>query len=189
MEPLYPEYPNEYLKSVLLSEERIQTRIREMGQQLAADYAGQNPLLICILKGACPFHSDLIRATPVPLSVDYISVASYGASTKTTGEVKLLKDLDAPLTNRRVLIVEDIVDTGLTLTYLKHLLENRDPVDVKICSLLSKPARRRVDVTIDYLGFEIPDEFVIGYGLDYSERYRNLPYIGVLHLDQEGEGK
>ena len=182
MKPIYAEFPGEYLEDVLLPAEKIRVRVEEMGAAIAAEYAGKNPLLVCILKGASPFHADLIRSIHIPLAVDFIAVASYGQSTKTTGEVKLIKDLDKSLTERHVLIVEDIVDTGLTLNYLKHLLENRGPASVRICALLSKPARRIVEVPIDYLGFEIPDEFVVGYGLDYSERYRNLPYIGVLRL-------
>ena len=182
MKQIYTEYPSEYLKEVLFTNEQIQNRVAELGQLIARDYRGKNPHLICILKGASMFHADLIRAIDIPLSVDYIAVASYGASTKTTGEVQLLKDLDKSIIGRHVLIVEDIVDTGLTLNYLKQLLENRDPASVRVCTFLSKPARRVVDVDVDYLGFEIPDEFVVGYGLDYDERYRNLPFIGVLHL-------
>ena len=179
---IYPEYPGEYLEEILLDADAIQKRIAELAAQLSRDYAGKNPLLVCILKGATPFHSDLIRRMDIPLAVDFIAVASYGDSTKSTGEVKLIKDLDKSVTGQHVVIVEDIVDTGLTLNYLKNLLANREPADIRICALLSKPARRLIDVTIDYLGFDIPDEFVIGYGLDYAERYRNLPYIGVLRL-------
>jgi len=182
MKPIYAEFPGEFLEEVLFSAEKIQARITELGQAIARDYAGQNPLLICILKGASPFHADLIRHIDIPIAVDFIAVASYGDSTRTTGEVKLIKDLDRSITGRPVLIVEDIVDTGLTLNYLKNLLTNREPASVRICALLSKTARRIVEVPIDYLGFEIPDEFVIGYGLDYAERYRNLPYIGILRL-------
>lgn len=182
MKQIYSEYPGEYLLDMLLTPQQIQERVAQLGWAIAEDYGGKNPLLVCILKGASLFHSDLIRNMGIPVGVDYIAVASYGESTKTTGEVKLLKDLDNSITGRHVIIVEDIVDTGLTLNYLRHLLINRDPASVKICALLSKPARRTVDVTVDYLGFEIPDEFVIGYGLDYAERYRNLPYIGILRF-------
>lgn len=189
MKQVYPEYPGEYIRDILLTREQIQARVFEMGQTLSKDYAGKNPLFICILKGATLFHSDLIRNIDIPLSVDFIAVGSYGASTHTTGEVKLIKDLDCSITGRHVLIVEDIVDTGLTLTYLKHLLENRDPATVRICALLSKPSRRKVEVAVDYQGFEIPDVFVVGYGLDYAERYRNLPDIGVLKfMAQQQEG-
>lgn len=182
MDTIYSEFPGEYLVKTLLTSDQIQARIVELGQAISESYAGKNPLLICILKGASLFHADLIRAITIPLAVDYIAVASYGATTKTTGVVKLLKDLDASITDRHVIIVEDIVDTGLTLNYLKQVLENREPASVQVCALLSKPARRVIEVVIDFQGFEIPDEFVIGYGLDYAERYRNLPYIGILHL-------
>lgn len=188
MKQIYAEFPGEFILETLLSPDQIREKVATLGQTVSRDYAGKNPLLICILKGASTFHSDLIRSMEIPLAVDYIAVGSYGESTRTTGEVKLLKDLDGSITGRHVIIVEDIVDTGLTLNYLKHLLENRDPASVRICALLSKPARRIVDVPVDYLGFEIPDEFVIGYGLDYSERYRNLPYIGILRFGaQNGE--
>lgn len=182
MKNIYPDYPGEYLADTLLTAERIQLRIAELGREIAMDYAQKNPLLVCILKGASLFHADLIRTLDFPLAVDYMAVASYGAATKTTGVVKLNKDLDTSVTGRHVIIVEDIVDTGLTLNYLRQLIQSREPASVRVCSLLSKPARRVVEVAIDYEGFEIPDEFVIGYGLDYSERYRNLPYIGILHL-------
>jgi hypoxanthine phosphoribosyltransferase len=179
---IYPDHPGEYLANVLLTAEEIRVRIAEMGKELEAEYADKYPLLVCILKGASLFHADLIRCLDIPLTVDYMAVASYGASTKTTGVVKLTKDLDTSVMGRHVIIVEDIVDTGLTLNYLRQLIQSREPASVRVCSLLSKPARRVVEVDIDFQGFEIPDEFVIGYGLDYSERYRNLPYIGVLHL-------
>ncbi len=180
MQQIYPEYPGEYIREILITREEIQKRIQEIGNALSADYAGKNPLMICILKGAELFHADLIRRMNIQLGIDFISVGSYGASTHTTGEVKLIKDLDTSITGRHVIIVEDIVDTGLTLTYLKHLLENREPASVSICTLLSKPSRRKVEVKVDYQGFEIPDVFVVGFGLDYAERYRNLPEIGIL---------
>lgn len=182
MKNIYSDYPGEYLTDVLLTAEQIRLRIAELGQEITAGYTEKYPLLVCILKGASLFHADLIRVLDFPLTVDYMAVASYGAATKTTGVVKLNKDLDTSVTGRHVIIVEDIVDTGLTLNYLRQLIQSREPASVRVCSLLSKPARREIGVDIDYQGFEIPDEFVIGYGLDYTERYRNLPYIGVLHL-------
>lgn len=177
---LYPEYPGEYIRDVLITREQILAKTAEIGKAIACDFAGKNPLLICILKGAGIFHADLVRQIEIPSALDYIAVASYGASTHTTGEVRLVKDLDCPVIQRHVIIVEDIVDTGLTLQYLRHVLESRGPASVSVCALLSKPARRAVDVKVDYIGFEIPDVFVVGYGLDYAERYRNLPDIGIL---------
>ena len=182
MDPIYPEFPGEYMTRILLGADEIREKVTELGRTISQEYAGKNPLMICILKGASLFHADLIRAIDIPLAVDFIAVESYGSSTKTTGEVKLIKDLDKSITSRHILIVEDIVDTGLTLNYLRQLLANREPASVKICTLLSKPARRLVEAHVDFLGFEIPDEFVIGYGLDYDDRYRNLPYIGILGL-------
>lgn len=183
MTAIYPEYPDEHLAETLIPAARIQARVAELGLQLTRDYAGRAPLLVCVLKGAAPFHGDLVRVIDLPLTVDYLAVASYGDSTRTTGEVRLIKDLDASVTGRHLILVEDIVDTGLTLNYLRQLLIGREAASVAVCALLSKPARRRVEVQIDYLGFEIPDAFVIGYGLDYAERYRNRADIGVLRLD------
>jgi hypoxanthine phosphoribosyltransferase len=169
----------------LLSEAQIQDRVRE----LAADIRRDHPYgvhLVCVLKGAFIFLADLVRAMPGDCSLDFMAVSSYGASTSSTGEVRLLKDLDSSLEGRDVVIVEDIVDTGLTLTYLQEILSARAPRRLRTVCLLSKPSRRKVDVTVDYIGFTIDDEFVIGYGLDFNERYRNLPYIGVL---EQGEPK
>jgi hypoxanthine phosphoribosyltransferase len=168
------------VQEILLSGEQIQERVVELGHQLAADYAGRFPVLVSVLKGSIIFLADLVRATPVPLSVDLMELSSYGASTESSGQVRILKDLSGPITGRDVVVVEDIIDTGLTLNYLLKYLRDRNPSSVTICCLLDKPARRLADIQIDYRGFTIPDRFVIGYGLDYDERYRNLPYIGVL---------
>jgi hypoxanthine phosphoribosyltransferase len=164
---------------VLLSSDEIQARITEMGRTIAAEYAGREPHLVGVLKGACPFMTDLAQAIDLPLTLDYIAVSSYGAATKTSGEVKLVKDLDQGLEGRDLLVVEDIVDTGLTLNYLRGLLKARGPRSLKVVTLLSKPSRRLVAVEVDYVGFTIDDHFVVGYGLDYNERYRNLPDIRI----------
>ena len=173
------EFSNPNLE-VLISEEQIQNRIRELGTQIALDYAGRNPLLIGVLKGACFFLSDLLRAIDIPLGIEFIAISSYGSSTRTSGEVRILKDLDVPIENRDIIVVEDIVDTGLTLSYLLANLKSRGAASVKLVALLDKHERREREVPIDYLGFEIPDHFVVGYGLDFAERYRNLPFIAVL---------
>jgi hypoxanthine phosphoribosyltransferase len=163
----------------LLTFDQIQSRVVEMGRQISGDFAGREPHLVGVLKGACPFMTDLAQAIDLPLTLDYIAVSSYGRATKSTGEVKLIKDLDQGLEGRDLLIVEDIVDTGLTLNYLVNLLGARGPRSLKVVTLLSKPARRLVSVHVDYVGFTIEDEFVVGYGLDYNERYRNLKDIVV----------
>ena len=167
---------------VMLTEEQIQTRVRELGEQLSRDYAGRNPVMVCILKGAIMFYTDLLRATPIPLSMDFMAVSSYGKRTKSSGEVEIRKDLSSSIENRHVIIVEDIIDSGFTLTYLTRMLEARGASSISIATLLDKPSRRAPGITLksDYYGFIIGDEFVVGYGLDYDERYRNLPYIGVL---------
>ena len=164
---------------VLLSNDAIQARILEMGRQIAADYAGGEPHLVGVLKGACPFMTDLAQAIELPVTLDYIAVSSYGKATKSTGEVKLVKDLDQGLEGRDLLVVEDIVDTGLTLNYLLNLLRARGPRTLKVAALLSKPSRRLVSVQVDYVGFAIEDHFVVGYGLDYNEKFRNLKDIVV----------
>lgn len=165
----------------LFTAEQIQARIRQMAAQIDADYPLSDPLhFVAVLKGAFVFLSDLARAMPRPVTLDFIAVSSYGAATKTSGEVRLLKDLDTPLQGRDVIIVEDIVDTGLTLHYLQEILLARGPRSLRTACLLSKPSRRKIDVKVDYIGFTIEDKFVVGYGLDYTEQYRNLPYIGVL---------
>jgi hypoxanthine phosphoribosyltransferase len=173
------EFSNPNLE-ILISEERIQARIKELGAEITRDYAGRNPLLIGVLKGACFFLSDLLRSIDTRLSIEFMAISSYGSSTRTSGEVRIMKDLDVPIEGRDILVVEDIVDTGLTLSYLLSNLESRGAASVKLAALLDKFERRQKEVKIDYLGFKIPDEFVVGYGLDFAERYRNLPFIAVL---------
>ncbi len=169
------------LESLLITGEEIQKAIEKLGETLTRDYTGKEPVLIGILKGAVVFYADLIRHIDLPLKTEFMAISSYGSATKTSGVVRILKDLDRDILNQDVLIVEDIVDTGLTLSYLKRALEDRGPASIKIVTLLDKPARRRVDLKPDYSCFTIPDAFVVGYGLDYDEKYRNLPDIGVLH--------
>jgi hypoxanthine phosphoribosyltransferase len=164
---------------VLLSRDAIEARVAEMGREIAADYAGREPHLVGVLKGACTFMTDLCRQVDLPLTLDYLAVSSYGAATKSSGEVKLVKDLDQGLDGRDLLVVEDIVDTGLTLNYLLNVLRARGPRTLKVVALLSKPSRRLVPVQVDYVGFTIEDHFVVGYGLDYNEKYRNLSDIVV----------
>jgi hypoxanthine phosphoribosyltransferase len=164
---------------VLLSQDQIQDRVLEMGRQIAGDYAGKEPHVVGVLKGACTFMTDLCRVMDLPLTLDYIAVSSYGPATKASGEVQLVKDLDRGLEGRDLLVVEDIVDTGLTLNYLLRMLRARGPRSLKVAALLSKPARRLVETPVDYVGFTIEDHFVVGYGLDYNERYRNLRNIVV----------
>jgi hypoxanthine phosphoribosyltransferase len=177
---------NETVGPVVLDSGTIQKRVRELGAEITRDYRGKTPHLICILKGATVFHADLVRSIDLGVSFDFIAVGSYGASTKSSGEVRILKDLDESLEDKDVLLVEDILDTGLTLHYLIQNLESRGPKSLKVVILLNKPSRRLVEVRADYVGFEIPDQFVIGYGLDYSQRYRNLPDIRILNLEMEG---
>jgi hypoxanthine phosphoribosyltransferase len=164
---------------VLLSHDAIQARVREMGHEIAADYAGHELHVVGVLKGACTFMTDLCRAIDLPLTLDYIAVSSYGAATKSSGEVKLVKDLDQGLEGRDLLVVEDIVDTGLTLNYLMNVLKARGPRSLKVAALLSKPSRRLVEIPVDYVGFTIDDLFVVGYGLDYNEKYRNVRDIVI----------
>ena len=168
------------LSKILVTREEIQEAIKKLGAQITADYQGRAPVMVGILKGAIVFFSDLIREIDLPLSVDFMAVSSYGKATKSTGVVQMIKDLSQDITGRDVLIVEDIVDSGVTLSYLKRHLSGKGARDIKIVTLLDKPARRRVDLRADYFCFNIPDEFVVGYGLDYDEKYRNLPDIGVL---------
>lgn len=178
-----PESTSEFINpnlSVLIPTEKLQERIRQMGQQISKDYTGRRPELICVLKGAMVFLSDLMRAIDLSLTIDYIAVSSYGKEKNSSGEVKIVKDLDEPLQGRDIILVEDILDTGLTLSYLVNSFKARGATSIKIATLLNKPERRKVEVHADYIGFDIPDEFVVGYGLDYAERYRNLPYIGVV---------
>jgi len=173
------EFTNPNLE-VLISAEQIQNRIRELGAEVARDYAGRNPLLVGVLKGAFMFLSDLMRAIEIPLGIEFIAISSYGAEMRTSGEVRILKDLDVAIEGRHILVVEDIVDTGLTLNYLLANLKSRGAESVKLAALLDKYERREKEVPIDYLGFKIPNKFVVGYGLDFAERYRNLPFIAVL---------
>ena len=168
------------LDSILYTPEAITKRIKELGKEITESYQGKDLVLIGILKGAVPFVADLMRAIEIPLEYDFMAVSSYGASTKSSGTVRFLKDLDIGIENRDVIIVEDIVDTGLTLHYLVENLRSRKPKSLKICTLLDKPSRRKAEISSDYNGFEIPDVFVVGYGLDYAGKYRNLPCIGVL---------
>ena len=165
---------------VLVSEEKIVKRIMELGAKISEDYAGKSVHLICILKGSVFFTCELAKRITVPVSMDFMSVSSYGNNTSSSGIVKIAKDLDEPLEGKDVLIVEDIIDSGRTLYYLMQLLEKRKPASMKICTLLDKPERRERDVKVEYTGFNIPDKFVVGYGLDYAQKYRNLPYIGVV---------
>src|SRR3954466_7423770 len=165
---------------ILVQPDELAHRVRELGEEISGDYAGRDLLLIGVLKGAVFFLADLMRHIDVPCEVDFMAVSSYGSSTDTSGVVRILKDLDAPLEGRDVLIVEDIVDSGLTLQYLMRTLEARKPRSLEVCALLTKPERRKIDTRARYIGFEIPDKFAIGYGLDYAERYRNLPYVATL---------
>ncbi|MBQ8536326.1 MAG: hypoxanthine phosphoribosyltransferase [Clostridia bacterium] len=169
------------LASILVTREQIQAAVKTLGEKITQDYAGKEPMLVGILKGCMLFFSDLVREIDLPLTTEFMAISSYGSATKSSGEVRILKDLDKAITGRDVLIVEDIVDSGLTLSYLKKTLEGRGAASIKIATLLDKPARRKVDLKTDYYCFTIPDEFVVGYGLDYDEKYRNLPDIGVLH--------
>lgn len=164
---------------VLITEREIRKRVRELGREISHDYEGKNPVLVTILQGAIVFLCDLMREVSVPITLDFLSVSSYSGKTH-TGVVRILKDLDMSIENRHVILVEDIIDTGLTLNYIIRTLKERNPLDIRVCVLLDKRARRTVEVPIHYLGFEIQDGFVVGYGMDYEQRYRNLPFIGVL---------
>src|ERR687885_2165390 len=177
---------DESIGEILVQPDELSHRVRELGAEISRDYAGRDLLLIGVLKGAVFFLADLMRQIEVPCEVDFMAVSSYGSSTDTSGVVRILKDLDAPLEGRDVLIVEDIVDSGLTLQYLLRSLEARGPASLEVCALLTKPERRTVDLPVRYTGFEIPDKFAIGYGLDYAERYRNLPYVAALTLSGDG---
>ena len=169
------------IKTVLVSEEQLKAKVAELGAQISRDYAGKNLVLVSILKGSVVFMADLMRAVSIPCNIDFMVVSSYGGSnTTTSGLVKIIKDLDGDLSGKDVLIVEDILDTGVTLSNLVPMLKMRNPNSVKICTILDKPSRRKAKIQPDYEGFQVPDEFVVGYGLDYDEKYRNLPYVGVL---------
>ena len=177
------------VEEILVDEAALQTRVAELGAEISADYRDRDLLLIGVLKGAIFFMADLMRQIDLPCEVDFMAISSYGAGVDSSGVVRILKDLDMPIENRNVVIVEDIVDSGLTLSYLLRNLEARHPASVEICALLTKPDRRENDVECRYVGFEIPNRFVIGYGLDFAERYRNLPYIGVLREELIADGE
>jgi hypoxanthine phosphoribosyltransferase len=173
----------------IVTQEEMRTRIRELGRQITADYADKDLVLVGILKGAYAFYADLARALRIPMRVDFLVVTSYGTKARPTGKVKMVTDLTEDIAGRDVLLVEDIVDSGMTVQYLLKTLRQRKPKSIKVCALLSKPERRKVDVTIDYVGFNIPNKYVVGYGLDYQQKYRNLPYLAVLDtVDDEGQG-
>ena len=173
---------------ILIDEHTLRSRIAELGQEISSDYEGRDLLLVGVLKGAVFFMADLMRHLTVPCEVDFMAISSYGAATDSSGVVRILKDLDINIEGRNVLVVEDIIDSGLTLSYLIRNLESREPASLEVCALLTKPARREIDVDVRWVGFEIPNRFVIGYGLDFAERYRNLPYVGVLSEELIPEG-
>jgi hypoxanthine phosphoribosyltransferase len=173
---------------VLIDESTLRARVEELGEEVSRDYMGREPLLVGVLKGAVFFMSDLMRQLTVPCEIDFMAISSYGASTDSSGVVRILKDLDINIEGRDVLVVEDIIDSGLTLSYLIRNLESREPASLEVCALMTKPERREIDVPVRYVGFEIPNRFVIGYGLDFAERYRNLPYVGVLDPELVPEG-
>ncbi len=173
-----PDHPD--IERILLTSDAVQARVNELGATITTTYAGRAPILIGVLKGAVVFMTDLARAIDLPVELDFMAVSSYGNSTETSGIVRITKDLDATIEGRDVLLVEDIVDSGMTLRYLRQYLERRDPSSLRICTLLDKQVPRKAEVTVEFTGFQIPDRFVVGYGLDYAERYRNLPYIGIL---------
>lgn len=168
------------IQEVLISREVLLEKAKELGRQISEDYKGKDLVVVCVLKGGVVFYADLIREISIPIDLDFIAVSSYGASTKSSGVVKILKDLDTNINDKHLLIVEDIIDTGLTMKHLKQLLSTRGPLSVKVCSALDKPSRRKVDIEIEYKGMEIPDRFVVGYGLDYAGKYRNIPDVCVL---------
>lgn len=168
------------IQKILISEEELRNKVEELGRQISEDYKDKNLMMVSVLKGSVVFMADLMRAITVPASIDFMSVSSYGSGVKTTGVVRIIKDLDEALTGKDILIVEDILDSGMTLAYLKEHIGAKDARSIRIATLLDKPERRRVNIVPDYKGFVVPDEFVVGYGLDYDEKYRNLPYVGVL---------
>jgi len=177
--------PDHEIGEILVQRDELQHRVRELAEEVSRDYEGRQLFLVGVLKGAVFFLSDLMRHIEVPCEVDFMAVSSYGSSTDSSGVVRILKDLDAPIEGRDVLIVEDIVDSGLTLSYLLRTLKARDPASLEVCALLTKPERRKVDLPIKYVGFEIPNRFAIGYGLDHAERFRNLPFVAVLQEELE----
>lgn len=171
---------NKDIKKILIEEKELQAKVAELGAKITGDYKDKDLLIVCVLKGAVVFVSDLIRKIDLPLDIDFMAISSYGANTKSSGVVRILKDLNMSIEGKHVLIVEDIIDSGLTLAYLMENLKSRGPASVEICTILDKIERRTIDLDIKYTGFQVPDEFVVGYGLDYAEKYRNLPYIAVL---------
>lgn len=173
----------QYIETVLISEEEIANKVRELGKKLSKDYQGKDVLFVCVLKGAIMFMSDLAKALTIPMEMDFMAVSSYGASTQSSGVVRIIKDLDSSIENKHVVIIEDIIDTGLTLSYLMKNLQSRKPASLEICTLLDKPARRTVDIKPSYTGFTIDDHFVVGYGLDYDEKFRNVPCIFIPKQD------
>ena len=168
------------VERILFSQEELSRRVGELGAQISRDYEGKNLLLISVLKGSVVLMADLMRSITIPCSIDFLAVSSYGSGTRTSGQVKMLKDLDHPIDGMDILIVEDILDSGVTLSYIKGMLQTRGAASIRICTLLDKPERRKAPIQADYVGYEVPDAFVVGYGLDYAEKYRNLPYIGIL---------
>jgi hypoxanthine phosphoribosyltransferase len=171
---------NKDIREILITEDALKSKVSELGAKITEDYKGKDVLLVCVLKGAVIFVSDLMRKIDIPLDIDFMAISSYGSNTQSSGVVRILKDLNSSIEGRHVLIVEDIIDSGLTLSYLIDNLKSRKPASVEICTILDKPERRTTDLKIKYTGFQVPDEFVVGYGLDYAEKYRNLPYIAVL---------
>ena len=171
---------NKDIKNILIAEDVLQAKVAELGAKITEDYKGKDLLLVCVLKGAVIFVSDLMRKIDLPLEIDFMAISSYGSNTQSSGVVRILKDLNSSIEGRHVLIVEDIIDSGLTLSYLAENLKARGPESVEICTILDKPDRRTINLEIKYTGFQVPDEFVVGYGLDYAEKYRNLPYIAIL---------
>ena len=169
---------------VLLSEEEVDKRIRELGEQISKDYAGEEVHLICVLRGSVFFTCELAKRITIPVSIDFMSASSYGSNTISSGVIKIVKDLEDPLIGKNVIVIEDIIDTGRTLSHLLKIFQERNPKSLRLCTLLDKPDRRVADVDVDYTGFQIPDEFVVGYGLDYAQKYRNLPYIGIVEFDE-----
>lgn len=183
--PVPPEFRDweSDIQEVFLSNEEILQRVGEMGRQIAEDYRGKNPILVGALKGVMCFMADLVRLIPIPVEVDFMAVSSYTAEERDKGVVRVIKDLDLPITDRHVLFIEDVIDTGLTLNYLLRSLRARMPASVEVCTLLNRPTRRLVETPVKYIGFDLPDYFVVGYGLDYAEKYRNLPFVGILKPD------
>ncbi len=174
------------IAEILYTEEMLKEAVTKLGKQISEDYKDKNLFMVSVLKGSLVFMADLMRAIDIPCSIDFLAVSSYGSGTKTSGEVRMIKDLDCPLENKDLLIIEDILDSGVTLSYLKKTLATRNPRSIKICTLLDKPERRKTDIVADYRCFTIPDAFIVGYGLDYAEQYRNLPYVGILKPEVYG---